>query len=63
MEEKITSKKTVIEIVDKGPIIITGDISVVGYPSVKNYTEICRCGSSTKLPYCSGAHDQTDQDT
>ncbi|MGF1583779.1 MAG: CDGSH iron-sulfur domain-containing protein [Bacteroidales bacterium] len=62
MEEKTTSKKTVIEIVDKGPIIITGDISVVGYPSVKNYTAICRCSNSSTLPYCSGAHDTTDQD-
>jgi CDGSH-type Zn-finger protein len=62
MEEKTTSKKTVIEIVDRGPIIITGDISVVGYPSVKNYTAICRCGESTNLPYCSGSHDTKDQD-
>jgi CDGSH-type Zn-finger protein len=63
MEEKEASKKTIVEIVDKGPIIITGDISVAGYPSVKNYTAICRCDKSSTLPFCSGAHDTTDQDT
>ena len=56
MEEEVTSKKTVVELVDKGPVIITGEITVVGYPGIKNYAAICRCSKSSTLPYCSGAH-------
>ena len=56
-EKKIT---TVVEIVDEGPLIITGNIAVQDVK--RDLTEyagelyLCRCGRSINKPFCDGEH-------
>jgi CDGSH-type Zn-finger protein len=56
MKEKENSK-TVIELDEKGPIKITGDFTIVGYPILTKTASFCRCGKTSSPPFCSGAHD------
>ncbi len=52
--------ETVVEVLDKGPLLIYGTITVKdkdGNTSTKNKTTaFCRCGASSNKPYCDGAH-------
>jgi CDGSH iron-sulfur domain-containing protein 3 len=61
MEEKQEFKsRTTVEIIDNGPIKITGKILIKD--SKRDITEImsevliCRCGMSSKKPYCDESH-------
>lgn len=50
----------VVKILDSGPIHIIGDFEVLdgeGQPYRKRKLfSLCRCGLSTRKPYCDGAH-------
>ena len=51
---------TEVEILENGPLIVRGDLSVKnidGKIETKNKTTaFCRCGASLNKPYCDGAH-------
>jgi len=63
MEEKTNKKKeTVVEIIENGPLIITGNFI---FADLKRNTEetadevrICRCGRSKNMPFCDNAHEE-----
>ncbi|MBE0676945.1 MAG: CDGSH iron-sulfur domain-containing protein [Bacteroidales bacterium] len=52
--------ETVIEVIDNGPLKITGKISFSDQKrGVKSDVEeiyLCRCGKSSTKPYCDGTH-------
>lgn len=52
--------QTRIEVVENGPLIAHGTLTVVnkdGREETKdNRTAFCRCGASAKKPYCDGSH-------
>jgi CDGSH iron-sulfur domain-containing protein 3 len=61
MEEKKEFKsQATVEIIDNGPIKITGNVLI--RDSKRDITEalkevlICRCGMSGNKPYCDGSH-------
>ena len=61
MEEKKEYKpQAVIEIVDNGPIKITGNIMLRDskHDIMESPLEVylCRCGKSDNKPYCDGSH-------
>lgn len=61
MEEKQEFKpQAIIEVVENGPIKITGNILLTDSKRdiVENPAEIylCRCGRSQNKPYCDGSH-------
>jgi CDGSH iron-sulfur domain-containing protein 3 len=61
MEEKKTNKpQAIIEIIDSGPIKISGNIHLKDMQRDKEDfpTEIwlCRCGKSENKPYCDESH-------
>jgi hypothetical protein len=49
-----------VNVVKNGPVIITGDVVVkVGEREEKSATgrvSLCRCGASSRKPYCDGTH-------
>jgi CDGSH iron-sulfur domain-containing protein 3 len=49
-----------IQAADNGPLIVNGEIELVDGEGnkivTKTTTYLCRCGLSTKKPFCSGAH-------
>ncbi len=53
--------KTVIEVIDGGPLKISGSICIVekqgGKPEDKREVYLCRCGKSASKPYCDGSHN------
>jgi len=53
-------KKTNIEVLDNGPLLIHGTLKVIekdGVSEIKNETTaFCRCGNSNNKPFCDGAH-------
>jgi len=63
MEEKTNKKKeTVVEIIENGPLIITGNFI---FADLKRNTEetgdevrICRCGKSKNMPFCDNSHEK-----
>jgi CDGSH iron-sulfur domain-containing protein 3 len=61
MEDKKEFKsQATVEIIDNGPIKITGSILI--RDSKRDITDtlkevlICRCGLSGRMPYCDGSH-------
>ena len=63
MEEKTNKKKeTVVEIIENGPLVITGNFI---FADLKRNTEetgdevrICRCGKSKNMPFCDNSHEK-----
>ncbi len=52
--------KTGAQLVDDGPLLLTGDIVLtdgkgVAYPP-QRVVSICRCGLSETKPFCDGSH-------
>lgn len=49
-----------INISDNGPLIVDGDIELIDVDGDKFETKqrisLCRCGKSTRKPFCDGAH-------
>lgn len=55
-----TTKVTECNIVENGPLLVSGDLKVTladGTEEIKKRsTAFCRCGASTNKPYCDGSH-------
>lgn len=53
-----------INIVEKGPMIVMGDLEVTladGSTETKTrQAAFCRCGASSNKPYCDGSHNDSD---
>ncbi|WP_235299632.1 (4Fe-4S)-binding protein [Portibacter marinus] len=53
-----------IEVLENGPLLVYGSISVKdkdGDVTTRNTkTAFCRCGASSKKPYCDGSHMKID---
>ena len=52
--------KVQIKILDNGPLRVTGEVELIDaegnlFP-VKPAFSLCRCGLSSKRPYCDGTH-------
>jgi CDGSH-type Zn-finger protein len=49
-----------IKVLDNGPYLITGDVEILdGVDKTVTKPEqyaLCRCGLSTNMPFCTGAH-------
>ena len=58
--EPQSQSKTHVELMKNGPLIIEGEIKLTqadGNEILKNKkTAFCRCGSSSRKPYCDGSH-------
>ena len=56
----VMSEKTSIQILQNGPIIVSGDFELTGAPGAKvesgEKVALCRCGASQTKPFCDGAH-------
>lgn len=52
---------TSIKVLDNGPFIVSGDITLLDGQGAslpnKKPLALCRCGRSTNMPYCTGAHE------
>lgn len=61
MEETKSGKsKTIIEVIDSGPLKITGNIVLKDFKRDKaipmGEVLLCRCGKSSDKPFCDGSH-------
>lgn len=49
-----------IKVLDNGPLLVTGDTSLLDGEGnkleAKSQIYLCRCGLSTNKPFCNGAH-------
>lgn len=58
--------KTKVEVLDKGPLLVHGDISITHkngtVETKKRTTAFCRCGASSNKPFCDGAHNSSSFD-
>lgn len=59
-EEASEVTKTKVEVLENGPLLVYGALTVTnkdGLSEAKNKTTaFCRCGFSSNKPYCDGAH-------
>jgi len=59
-ETTVDSNKTKIEMRENGPLVIHGDIVVIGKDGSETMrgpiTSLCRCGASGNKPFCDGQH-------
>lgn len=59
-QEAPTSLNTQIELMKNGPLVVDGEIKLTqadGSVILKNKkTAFCRCGASSRKPYCDGSH-------
>lgn len=50
-----------IKTLDNGPFIVSGAVDLIDGENnalpVKEPLALCRCGRSTNMPYCTGAHE------
>jgi len=51
-----------IKVLPKGPLVVTGDFTILdsnGNPlEKKERASLCRCGASTRKPFCDGTHSK-----
>ena len=57
------TEKTKITALDHGPFLVRGPVVVVDaegneFPSKRATVALCRCGGSTKKPFCDGTHSK-----
>ncbi len=54
------TQKTVIQVSKRGPYILKGDVTLThpdGHEEdLKGVIALCRCGGSSKKPFCDGTH-------
>ncbi|OFY66202.1 MAG: hypothetical protein A2V64_10480 [Bacteroidetes bacterium RBG_13_43_22] len=59
-EEKETKSQAEVEIIDFGPLRITGNFILKDLQrdkeSVPGEVYLCRCGKSSTKPFCDGSH-------
>jgi CDGSH-type Zn-finger protein len=55
-----------IKVMDKGPLFISGNVSVVDADGndfeTKQQFALCRCGQSNNKPFCDGTHSGNFED-
>jgi CDGSH iron-sulfur domain-containing protein 3 len=61
MEEKKGNKsKTIIEVIDSGPLKVSGNFILKDLQrdkeTVTDEVLLCRCGKSSGKPFCDGSH-------
>ncbi|WP_430392864.1 CDGSH iron-sulfur domain-containing protein [Bacillus suaedaesalsae] len=60
IKEGICMAKVQIKVMNNGPYRITGEVELVDADGnvfeAKPAFSLCRCGLSSKLPYCDGTH-------
>lgn len=60
INDKKMNENTTITLMENGPLICTGPVTIIdaqGNKTVKeNKTAFCRCGFSANKPFCDGAH-------
>jgi uncharacterized Fe-S cluster protein YjdI len=58
--EDSTTTETIAEVMQDGPLIVYGNITVKAPDGTKTHktktTAFCRCGNSGNKPYCDGTH-------
>ena len=57
------TERTKITALDDGPFLVRGPVIVVDaegskFPSKRATVALCRCGGSTKKPFCDGTHSK-----
>ena len=57
------TEQTKITALDNGPYLVKGPVLVVDaggnrFPAVRETIALCRCGASTKKPFCDGTHSR-----
>lgn len=57
------SETTVIKVLDDGPFLVTGEVSLTDADKEEFISEqepiaLCRCGSSDNKPFCDGVHSK-----
>jgi CDGSH iron-sulfur domain-containing protein 3 len=59
------NKENIIEVIDDGPLRITGSITLHdqkrGINTTVNEIYLCRCGRSSNSPYCDESHSKSDK--
>jgi CDGSH iron-sulfur domain-containing protein 3 len=59
-ETKSVKSKTIIEVIDSGPLKISGNFIIKDLKRYKETTMaeilLCRCGKSSDKPFCDGSH-------
>ena len=59
-KKEVSASNTKIEVLKDGPLIIHGSLKIKTNDNFieerSNITAFCRCGASSKKPYCDGAH-------
>ncbi|SFA97466.1 MULTISPECIES: CDGSH iron-sulfur domain-containing protein [unclassified Bacillus (in: firmicutes)] len=52
--------KVQIKVMDNGPLRVTGEVELIDVDGnvfeTKQAFSLCRCGMSSKLPFCDGTH-------
>lgn len=58
------NKVTKVQVIPGGPVIIKGEVIFTNKDGVETTrsprTSICRCGLSENMPFCNGAHKESD---
>ncbi|WGK66300.1 (4Fe-4S)-binding protein [Croceiramulus getboli] len=53
-----------IEVMDRGPLMVMGTLEVKDHNGTvttqKRATAFCRCGASSRKPYCDGSHSEIE---
>lgn len=59
-EEEKTSTEIIAEVMENGPLLVYGNISVKHADGTETHktktTAFCRCGASNNKPFCDGTH-------
>ena len=62
MEENKTGDSVKLQVIENGPLNLTGKVEI-NYPSGQNELKegqifLCRCGGSSNKPFCDGTHNK-----
>lgn len=64
MENKKENQKVKVEVIENGPLRITGRFILKDLKRDKeespDFIELCRCGRSRNKPYCDGSHERPE---
>lgn len=54
-------ERATVTAADRGPLFVRGDLSIEGaaddMPGVRRRAALCRCGRSSRKPFCDGSHE------
>ena len=59
----MAEERAKISAYDNGPYLVTGPVVITDadgneYPKERETVALCRCGASTKKPFCDGTHSK-----